>query len=208
MGKRSNFERREADFYPTPRAAVLPLVPYLRGIRTFGRFVWIPGTKDSEKDNFAWYRFSTPAIPPARSITRFAQCAAVAACSAVRAPRLRQALPPRRARAHHPGAAAKPPRRRRPDRTASLTGSRRQISWRTTIEENKMSNVVDINPYMPDVREILRDPKGYMNKKAAKWRAKAERVRLCGEAPQQVLNELADDMERIADKMEAFPAEP
>jgi hypothetical protein len=33
MGKRSNFERREADFYPTPRA-VLPLVPYLRGIRT------------------------------------------------------------------------------------------------------------------------------------------------------------------------------
>jgi ligand-binding SRPBCC domain-containing protein len=35
MGKRSNFERREADFYPTPRAAVLPLVPHLRGIRTF-----------------------------------------------------------------------------------------------------------------------------------------------------------------------------
>ena len=37
MGKRSNFERREADFYPTPRAAVLPLIPHLRGsgIRTF-----------------------------------------------------------------------------------------------------------------------------------------------------------------------------
>ena len=31
MGKRSNFERREADFYPTPRAAVVPLIPYLRG---------------------------------------------------------------------------------------------------------------------------------------------------------------------------------
>jgi hypothetical protein len=29
MGKRSNFERREADFYPTPRAAVVPLIPYL-----------------------------------------------------------------------------------------------------------------------------------------------------------------------------------
>src|SRR3981189_1858036 len=29
MGKRSNFERREADFYPTPRAAVLPLIPHL-----------------------------------------------------------------------------------------------------------------------------------------------------------------------------------
>src|SRR5215471_5351361 len=35
MGKRSNFERREADFYPTPRAAVPPLIPHLRGIRTF-----------------------------------------------------------------------------------------------------------------------------------------------------------------------------
>ena len=35
MGKRSNFERREADFYPTPRGAVAPLIPYLRGIRTF-----------------------------------------------------------------------------------------------------------------------------------------------------------------------------
>ena len=35
MGKRSAFERREADFYPTPRAAVVPLIPYLRGIRSF-----------------------------------------------------------------------------------------------------------------------------------------------------------------------------
>src|SRR6516162_439366 len=35
MGKRSSFERREADFYPTPRAAVLPLIPYLRGIKAF-----------------------------------------------------------------------------------------------------------------------------------------------------------------------------
>ena len=37
MGKRSNFERRPADFYPTPRAAVVPLIPYLRrgGIQTF-----------------------------------------------------------------------------------------------------------------------------------------------------------------------------
>jgi hypothetical protein len=26
MGKRSNFERRKADFYLTPRAAVLPLI--------------------------------------------------------------------------------------------------------------------------------------------------------------------------------------
>src|SRR5215831_9170189 len=37
MGKRSNFERRNADFYPTPRAAVIPLIPFLRrdGIRSF-----------------------------------------------------------------------------------------------------------------------------------------------------------------------------
>jgi hypothetical protein len=30
MGKRSN-----ADFYQTPLAPVVPLIPYLRGIRTF-----------------------------------------------------------------------------------------------------------------------------------------------------------------------------
>ena len=37
MGKRSSFERRPADFYPTPKAAVAPLIPVLRagGIRTF-----------------------------------------------------------------------------------------------------------------------------------------------------------------------------
>ena len=35
MGKRSSFERRPADFYPTPRAAVAPLIPFLRGIRSF-----------------------------------------------------------------------------------------------------------------------------------------------------------------------------
>lgn len=29
MGKRSNFERRERDFYPTPKAAVAPLLPFL-----------------------------------------------------------------------------------------------------------------------------------------------------------------------------------
>ena len=35
MGKRSTFERREGDFYPTPRSAVLPLIPWLRGVCTF-----------------------------------------------------------------------------------------------------------------------------------------------------------------------------
>jgi hypothetical protein len=35
MGKRSNFERREIDFYPTPRVAVVSLIPHLRGIHSF-----------------------------------------------------------------------------------------------------------------------------------------------------------------------------
>ena len=35
MGKRSNFEPRERDFYPTPFEAVEPLIPHLRGVRTF-----------------------------------------------------------------------------------------------------------------------------------------------------------------------------
>jgi hypothetical protein len=35
MGKRSKFERIERDFYPTPFAAVPPLIPFLRGVRTF-----------------------------------------------------------------------------------------------------------------------------------------------------------------------------
>jgi len=37
MGKRSNFERRERDYYPTPATAVPPLIPHLRrhGVRTF-----------------------------------------------------------------------------------------------------------------------------------------------------------------------------
>lgn len=37
MGKRSDFERRDRDFYPTPREAVLPLLPHLA-----------PGTKFCE----------------------------------------------------------------------------------------------------------------------------------------------------------------
>ena len=37
MGRRSAFERRERDFYPTPAAAVRPLIPWLHasGIHTF-----------------------------------------------------------------------------------------------------------------------------------------------------------------------------
>jgi len=35
MGKRSSFERRKNDAYQTPPAPVAPLIPHLRGIRTF-----------------------------------------------------------------------------------------------------------------------------------------------------------------------------
>jgi len=35
MGKRSSFERIPRDFYRTPEAAVPPLIPFLRGVRTF-----------------------------------------------------------------------------------------------------------------------------------------------------------------------------
>ena len=35
MGKRSSFERIPRDFYPTPLKAVPPLIPHLRGVRTF-----------------------------------------------------------------------------------------------------------------------------------------------------------------------------
>jgi hypothetical protein len=35
MGKRSKFERKARDFYPTPYEAVPPLIPHLRGARLF-----------------------------------------------------------------------------------------------------------------------------------------------------------------------------
>lgn len=38
MGKRSNFERIERDFYPTPREAVLPLSSYTLSLRQFDNY--------------------------------------------------------------------------------------------------------------------------------------------------------------------------
>ena len=35
MGKRSEFPRNANDLYPTPYEAVLPLIPWLRGVRSF-----------------------------------------------------------------------------------------------------------------------------------------------------------------------------
>jgi hypothetical protein len=35
VGKRSKFVRRAGHFYPTPPAAVQPLLPYLEGIHDF-----------------------------------------------------------------------------------------------------------------------------------------------------------------------------
>ncbi|MBD9529001.1 class I SAM-dependent methyltransferase [Paracoccus sp. PAR01] len=47
MGKRSSFERRERDFYPTPREAVAPLIPHLPSVTFYaepcagdGALIW------------------------------------------------------------------------------------------------------------------------------------------------------------------------
>ncbi|WP_434286276.1 class I SAM-dependent methyltransferase [Celeribacter sp. SCSIO 80788] len=42
MGKRSNFERRERDFYPTPVESIVPLLPHLPDVLTF----WEPCAGD------------------------------------------------------------------------------------------------------------------------------------------------------------------
>lgn len=42
MGKRSSFERRERDFYPTPAAAVKPLIPHLPDVFSY----WEPCAGD------------------------------------------------------------------------------------------------------------------------------------------------------------------
>jgi hypothetical protein len=80
LGKRSKYERREADFYPTPKAAVEPLIPHLRGIRMLphdwsankgsasylrhcsdivpiGRVKWIPDSAHNGYENSCWYCF-------------------------------------------------------------------------------------------------------------------------------------------------------
>ena len=45
MGKRSDFPRRERDFYPTPPSAI-------------GRVKWIPDSKHTSKDSVCWYLFN------------------------------------------------------------------------------------------------------------------------------------------------------
>jgi hypothetical protein len=35
MGKRSSFDRKPRDFYPTPAAAVAPLLPHIKDIKSF-----------------------------------------------------------------------------------------------------------------------------------------------------------------------------
>lgn len=54
MGKRSDFERVERDFYPTPRTAVLPLIPHLER----GAFIAEPCAGDGalvrHLNSFGW----------------------------------------------------------------------------------------------------------------------------------------------------------
>jgi hypothetical protein len=54
MGKRSNFERREVDVHPTPRAAVAPLILYLRAsnIRSFAEPCAGDGALDRHLEEF------------------------------------------------------------------------------------------------------------------------------------------------------------
>lgn len=54
MGRRSNFARRERDFYPTPMEVVLPLSP------SVGRVRWTPDSKMTGKDSCYWYLFDKP----------------------------------------------------------------------------------------------------------------------------------------------------
>jgi hypothetical protein len=58
VGKRSNFDRVPRDFYPTPAAAVLPLIPHLRGIRTFA-----PATATSNAQNEHTRSTQPPPMP-------------------------------------------------------------------------------------------------------------------------------------------------
>src|SRR5262249_32427864 len=60
MGKRSNFECEPRDFYRTPAAAVPPLLPHLRGVRTFAE----PCCGDSALVGHLGYAASTPATSP------------------------------------------------------------------------------------------------------------------------------------------------
>lgn len=50
MGKRSDFKRVERDYYKTPRAAVLPLLPHLIGDETFVE----PCAGDGQLVNILW----------------------------------------------------------------------------------------------------------------------------------------------------------
>ena len=63
MGKRSNFERIKRDFYRTPEAAIAPLLPFLRGVRTF----------DLSVLHFAWCS-TTSALASSRGVEGVVQC--------------------------------------------------------------------------------------------------------------------------------------
>lgn len=52
MGKRSNFERVERDYYPTPLEAVLPLIPHLKDSKTFYEPCCGDGRLVSHLENF------------------------------------------------------------------------------------------------------------------------------------------------------------
>lgn len=52
----------DADWLHTQQSR--PLLPYLREIVSIGRVKWIPGSKNTGKDNCCWYLFDAPAHEP------------------------------------------------------------------------------------------------------------------------------------------------
>lgn len=86
MGKRSNFERIERDFYPTPPEAVMPLLPHLPEDVTF----WEPCAGDGAlidaiEDNFGQCVSASDIEPREKSIGKMdalvAGCANAEGCS-------------------------------------------------------------------------------------------------------------------------------
>lgn len=64
MGKRSNFERRERDFWPTPFAAVVPLIPHLGIVRNFTEPCAGDGTLIRHLSHFNLYAYFASDIEP------------------------------------------------------------------------------------------------------------------------------------------------
>ena len=71
MGKRSDFERKERDFYPTPYEAVVPLLPHLEKGTKFDEPCVGHGALYDHLESMGYYGTSASDIQPS---SRFSQC--------------------------------------------------------------------------------------------------------------------------------------